>query len=63
MEALQLAANNAAGAPNARGASLENRLHDVPARAGEIALHGVRYMAVVALMIAQVNTGNELQGL
>ena len=29
----------------------------VPARAGEIALHGVRQGAVVALMIAQVNSG------
>jgi hypothetical protein len=52
LEALQLATNNAAKALKARGDLLVNRLQDIPVRAGEIALHGVRHGAVVALTIA-----------
>ena len=52
LENLQLAANVATMALNARGLLLINRLHDVPARAHEIALHGVRHGVAVALATA-----------
>jgi len=52
LEALQLVANNAAGALNAGGDLLENGIQDVPVRVGEIALHGVHHGIIVALMIA-----------
>ena len=63
LEALQLAMNNATGALNARGDLVVSRLHDIPVRAEEIALHGVRHGAAVALMTAQVNSRHELRGL
>ena len=37
------------------------RLHDVPNHAREIALHGVRHDAAVALAVVQVCSGYELQ--
>ena len=52
LEALQLAANNAAGALNARGDLLANCLQDIPVCTGQIALHGVHHGATVALTIA-----------
>jgi hypothetical protein len=52
LEALQLAANNAIGAQNARGDLLANHLQDIPVRTGEIALHDVCLGATVALTIA-----------
>ena len=52
LEALQLAANNATRALNARGNLLVNRLQDFHVRAGEIALHVVCHRAAVALMMA-----------
>ena len=51
-ENLQLAANVATADVNARGPLLINRLHDVPARLQEIALHSVRRGAAVALAAA-----------
>ena len=39
------------------------RLHDIPVRIEEIALHGVRHGATVDLMTAQVNSRNELRWL
>ena len=55
--------NNAAGALNAEGDLLVNRLQDIPVRAEEIALHDIRHEATVALMITQVNSRHELQWL
>ena len=39
------------------------RLHDIPVRAKEIARHGVRHGAEVALIATQVNSGHELRWL
>ena len=52
LESLQLAANAAVDAINARGPLIDARLHDVLARVQEIALHDVRHGAVVALTVA-----------
>ena len=41
---------------NAWGPLINARLHDVLARVQEIALHGVRHGASVALAVAQVHT-------
>ena len=60
LESLQLAANVATTAINARGPLINAGLHDVPARVQEIALHGVRHGALVALATAQVQTRHEL---
>ena len=56
-----MAADYAAGFVNARGAVLAVRLHDIPNHAREIALHGVRHGATVALAVAQVRSGYELR--
>ena len=63
LESLQLAANVAADAVNAWGSSIDARLQDVPVHAQEIALHGVRHGAAVALTMAQVQTGYELHAM
>ena len=52
LENLQLAANAATVAVNARGPLLDNCLHDVPACVQEIALHDVHRDAAVALAAA-----------
>jgi hypothetical protein len=62
-EAIQLVMNNATGPLNARGDLLANCLLDIPVRAREIALHGVRLGTAVALTIAQVNSEHELRWL
>ena len=54
LESLQLAANTAADAVNARGSLINVRLQDILARVQEIALHGVCHGALVALTAAQV---------
>ena len=54
LENLQLAANTATSAVNAQGPLLINRLHDIPARAQEIALNDIHHGATVALAAAQV---------
>lgn len=43
-----------------QGTVLTEHLHDIPVRAGEIALHGVRHGATVALTAVQVQTGVDL---
>ena len=63
LESLQLAANVAVDAVNARGSSINARLQDILARVQEIALHGVRHGASVALTAAQVQTGHELHAM
>ena len=60
LEVLQLAGNNVARALNARGDLVVSRLQDIPIRAQEIALHGVRHGTAVALIIAQVNSRHDL---
>ena len=63
LESLQLAVNVAVDAVNARGSLINARLHDISARVQEIALHGVRHGAVVALTAAQVQSGYELHAM
>ena len=63
LESLQLAVNAATDAFNARGSPIAVRLQDIPARVQEIALHGVRHGAAVALTVAQVQTGYELHAM
>jgi len=60
LESLQLAANAAVDAVNARGSLINARLHDILACVREIALHGVRHGAAVALAAAQVQTRHDL---
>ena len=50
-------------AVNARGSLINARLHDVLARVWEIALHGVRHGAVVALTAVEVQTDYELHAM
>ena len=52
LENLQLVANAAMVAVNARGPLLNNRLHDIPMRVQEIALHDVHHGVAVALATA-----------
>jgi hypothetical protein len=47
-----LAANDATDALNAQGDVLVARLQDVSTRVREVALHGVRHGATIALAIA-----------
>ena len=61
MESLQLATDHAAGFVNARGAVLVVRLHDIPNRVREVALHGVRHGAAMALAATQVHSGHDLR--
>ena len=63
LESLQLAVNTAIDAVNARDSLINARLPDVPAHVREIALHGVRHGAAVALTAAQVQTGHELHAM
>ena len=63
LESLQLAANTAVDAVNARGSSIDVRLQDIPVHVREIALHGVRHGASVALTMAQVQTRYELHAM
>ena len=63
LESLQLAANAAVDAINARGSLIDARLHDILARVQEVALHGVRHDTAVALTAAQVQIGHELHAM
>ena len=55
-----MAANTTADAINARGSLIDACLQDIPARVQEIALHGVRHGASVALTTVQVQTRHDL---
>ena len=44
---------------NARGVALVIRLHDIPDRVREVALHGVRHGAATTLAAAQVRLGQD----
>ena len=59
-ETLQRVALGAVAAVNAKGVSLEDRLHDIPVRAREVATHGVRYGANAALAAVQIHSRHEL---
>ena len=60
LESLRLAADHAAGFVNVRGIVLVVRLHDIPNHIREVALHGVRHGAAMALAAAQVHSGHDL---
>lgn len=51
-KALQVVANSTVDALHARGDDLVACLQDVSVRAREVALHGVRHRAAIALVIA-----------
>ena len=61
LESLRSAADHAAGFVNARGAVPVVRLHDILKRVREIALHGVRHGAAMALAAAQAHSSQNLQ--
>ena len=56
-----MATDHAIGFVNARGAVPVVRLHDILNRVREVALHGVRHGAAMALAAAQVHPGHDLQ--
>ena len=60
LENLCSAADYAAGFVNARGAVPVVCLHDIPNRVIEVALHGVRHGAAMALAAVQVHSGHDL---
>ena len=62
-ETLQCVALGAVAAVNARGVSLEDRLHDISIRAREVATHGIHYGAGATLAAAQLCLGHELRHL
>ena len=53
--------DHAAGFVNARGIIPVVRLHDIPNHVREVALHGVRHGAVMALAAAQAHSGHNLR--
>ena len=61
LESLRLDADHVAGFVNARGAVPVIRLHDIPNRVREVALHGVRHGAAMALAAAQACSGHNLR--
>ena len=60
LESLQSTVDHTTGFVNARGAVLVVHLHDIPNRVMEVALHGVRHGAVMALAAAQTHSGHNL---
>ena len=56
-----MAADHAARFVNARGAVPVVCLHDIPNRVREVALHGVRHGAAMALATAQAHSGHNLR--
>jgi len=48
------------GFVNARGVVPVVRLHDIPNRVREVALHGIRHGAAMALAAAQAHSGHNL---
>ena len=58
-----MAVDHAAGFVNARGAIPVVHLHDIPNHVREVALHGVRHGAAMALAAAQVHSGHDLRHL
>ena len=62
-ESLQLAANTAVDAVNARGPLINAHIHDILACIQEIALYGVRHGVLVVLATVQVQTRYELHAM
>ena len=58
-----MVANVTTDAINARGSLIDAHLQDISACVQEIALHGVRHGASVALTAAQVQTGHNLDAM
>ena len=63
LESLQLVANMATDAVNARGSPIDARLQDILAHVEEIALHGVHHGVAMALTVTQVQTRYELHAM
>lgn len=63
LEALQVAGNEIADAVNAEGDSVVERIENIIPRVHEVALHGIRHGAALALAAAQAHTGRNLDGL
>ena len=61
LESLQLAAEYAAGFVNARGAVPIVHQYDILNRVREVALHGIRHGAAMALAAAQARSGHNLR--
>ena len=51
---------HAAGFVNARGVAPLDRLHNIPNHVREVAVHGVRHGAAMALTSVQAHSGHEL---
>ena len=60
LESLRSAVDHATGFVNARGAIPVVRLHDILNHVREVALHGVRHGAAMALAAAQARSGHNL---
>ena len=61
LESLRSTTDHAAGFVNARGAVPVVRLHDISNRVREVALHGIRHGAAMALAAAQACSGLNLR--
>jgi len=61
LESLRSAVDHATGFVNARGAIPVVRLHDILNHVREVALHGVRHGAAMALAAAQARLGHNLR--
>ena len=61
LESLRSAVDHAVGFVIARGAVPVVRLHDIPNRVREVALHGVRHGTAMALAAAQARLGLNLR--
>ena len=61
LESLLSVAEYAVGFVKARGAMPVVCLYDVPNHVREVALHGVRHFAKMALAVAQARSGHELR--
>ena len=60
LKSLQSAAEYTTGFVNTRGTVLVVRLYDISNRVREVALHGVRHGAAMALASVQAHSGHEL---
>ena len=61
LESLRLATEHVVGFINARGAIPVVRLHNILNHVREVALHGVRHGAAMALASAQAHSSHELR--
>ena len=61
LESLRSATDHAAGFVNARGAIPVVRLHDIPNRVREVALHGIHHGAAMVLAAAQAHSGHNIR--